>query len=197
MTDPAVLARLALVPDNPPVRMVPLAQDHLPALRAICNEDEETWAIYPVNMAGDGFDAAMRGFHDNAAWVNLVALDSETDEVCGFSNFIDPRVDFPPDHPAPLGTVEIGGTILAIGKRGSGFNGAMKRAMIGHAFACGFHKVIFRVDTRNTRSMAVVAKLGAVHEGTLRQDRVTWTGFLRDTAIFSILRDEWDGGCAA
>jgi RimJ/RimL family protein N-acetyltransferase len=32
-----------------------------------------------------------------------------------------------------------------------------------------------------------------VEEGLLRQDRVTWTGRVRDTVIFSVLNDEWPG----
>jgi N-acetyltransferase len=52
-------------------------------------------------------------------------------------------------------------------------------------------RVQFRVDTRNLRSQAAVLKLGAVKEGVLRRDRLTWTGYIRDTAYFSILADEW------
>jgi len=33
--------------------------------------------------------------------------------------------------------------------------------------------------------------LGAVREGVLRADRVTWNGHVRDTVLFAILRDEW------
>jgi RimJ/RimL family protein N-acetyltransferase len=47
------------------------------------------------------------------------------------------------------------------------------------------------VDTRNLRSQAAVAKLGAVREGVLRKDRLTWTGYIRDTVYFSILDHEW------
>jgi RimJ/RimL family protein N-acetyltransferase len=47
------------------------------------------------------------------------------------------------------------------------------------------------VDARNTRSQAAMAKLGAVREGVLRADRITWNGHVRDTVLFSILRDEW------
>jgi RimJ/RimL family protein N-acetyltransferase len=32
-----------------------------------------------------------------------------------------------------------------------------------------------------------------VQEGVLRQDRVVWTGRVRDTVVFSILADEWPG----
>ena len=33
--------------------------------------------------------------------------------------------------------------------------------------------------------------LGAVQEGILRQDRMCWTGRVRDTVVFSVLADEW------
>jgi RimJ/RimL family protein N-acetyltransferase len=36
-----------------------------------------------------------------------------------------------------------------------------------------------------------MAKLGATREGVLRADRVTWTGHVRDTVLFSILAEEW------
>jgi RimJ/RimL family protein N-acetyltransferase len=63
--------------------------------------------------------------------------------------------------------------------------------MLGDAFDSGARRVVFRVDALNARSRAAVGKLGAVQEGILRQDRVTWTGRVRDTVIFSILADEW------
>jgi RimJ/RimL family protein N-acetyltransferase len=49
------------------------------------------------------------------------------------------------------------------------------------------------VDAINARSRAAVGKLGAHQDGILRQDLVTWTGRVRDTVIFSILKDEWPG----
>lgn len=63
--------------------------------------------------------------------------------------------------------------------------------MLDHAFSNGAARVQFRVDTRNQRSQAAVMKLGAVREGVLRRDRLTWTGYLRDTVYFSILDREW------
>jgi RimJ/RimL family protein N-acetyltransferase len=63
--------------------------------------------------------------------------------------------------------------------------------MLEHAFNSGAVRVQFRVDTRNLRSQAAVGRLGAVREGVLRRDRLTWTGYVRDTVYFSILDDEW------
>jgi RimJ/RimL family protein N-acetyltransferase len=34
-------------------------------------------------------------------------------------------------------------------------------------------------------------RLGAVREGVMRADRITWNGHVRDTVLFAILRDEW------
>ena len=42
------------------------------------------------------------------------------------------------------------------------------------------------------RSQAAMAKLGAVREGVMRADRITWTGHVRDTVLFSILAAEWE-----
>jgi len=63
--------------------------------------------------------------------------------------------------------------------------------MLNHAFAAGAVRVQFRVDSRNQRSQAAMTKLGAIREGVLRRDLVTWTGYIRDTVVFSILDDEW------
>jgi len=64
--------------------------------------------------------------------------------------------------------------------------------MIKRAFASGIRRVEFRVDARNARSQAAMKKLGAVREGVLRADRITWTGHVRDTVLFAILKDEYD-----
>lgn len=166
------------------VLLQPLAEHHLAPLKEACAQDTEIWDIYPVNMLGDGFEAAIAAFHSFENWVRFAVIDTGNDKVVGMTNYI---------NPDQFGVVEIGGTYIAPDVRGSGFNSVMKTLMIEHAFACGYRKIRFNIDTRNTRSIAAVAKLGAVREGTLRQDRITWTGFIRDTAVFGLLKDEWAG----
>jgi RimJ/RimL family protein N-acetyltransferase len=95
------------------------------------------------------------------------------------------------DVEAKHGSVQIGRTYFVPRIRGTGFNAGVKRLMLDRAFDCGFRRAEFKVDTRNARSMAAILKLGAVHEGTLRKNLVTWTGYVRDTAVYSILADEW------
>lgn len=175
---------LSAILENHPVRLEPLEQRHIEPLRAACSEDREIWQIYPVNMLEDGFDQAMATFHDMKSWVRFAIIDLAADRLVGMTNFI---------NPDPYGVVEIGGTYITPSVRGTGFNHIIKYLMIDHAFACGFSRIEFRVDTRNGRSMEAVRKLGALHEGTLRKNRVTWTGYVRDTAIFGLLREDWAG----
>jgi RimJ/RimL family protein N-acetyltransferase len=107
----------------------------------------------------------------------------EGDELAGMSSFL--NID------EGRQCLEIGGTYYRPKFRGTGFNRRVKHMMLTRAFEAGIRRVEFRVDRRNARSQAAMKKLGAVREGVLRADRITWTGHVRDTVLFAILRDEW------
>ena len=174
---------LSCILELEPVRLVPLADEHIEPLREACRLDQEIWEIYPVNLGGKGFDDALVGWR-SSGWVNFAVIDTRSESLVGTSSYI---------RPTSFGVVEIGATYITPQMRGGPFNRAMKKLLIEHAFSCGFHKVEFRTDSRNKRSMAAIAKLGAKHEGTLRANMVTWTGYRRDTAVFGLLKDEWHG----
>ncbi len=163
------------------VRLLPFAPDHAEPLRHACEQDRDIWEIYPVNMLEGDAESLLRRFHGEQGWVRFAVL--KGDAVVGTTSYI---------HPDPAnGTVMIGGTYIEPSVRGTGFNRRMKQLMIDHAFACGFWRIEFTVDMRNARSLAAMEKLGAVREGVMRRNRVTWTGHVRDTALFSILAEEW------
>jgi RimJ/RimL family protein N-acetyltransferase len=155
--------------------------EHREPLRAACAEDQDIWDIYPESFLGEEFDRRFAGFFGDPQGIPFSLFHGE--RLVGMSSFL--GID------DANRTLQIGRTYLAPPFRGTGFNRRVKQLMLDRAFASNFRRVEFRVDTRNRRSLAAVAALGAVHEGTLRQDRITWTGYLRDTAIFAILADEW------
>jgi RimJ/RimL family protein N-acetyltransferase len=70
-------------------------------------------------------------------------------------------------------------------------NPEAKLLMLGEAFDHGFGRVKLQADSRNDRSRAAIAKLGATFEGILRRDSRRADGSWRDTAVYSILVDEW------
>jgi len=151
------------------------------ALRAACAEEKEIWAIYSTPFDPEHFDASIDQL--SSAPLNRTFVLFDGDELAGMSSFI--GLD------ESRQTLEIGGTYYRPHLRGTGLNRRIKDMMLKRAFACGVRRVEFRVDARNGRSQAAMTKLGAVREGVLRADRITWNGHVRDTVLFSILRDEW------
>ncbi|MBV9528834.1 MAG: GNAT family N-acetyltransferase [Sphingomonas sp.] len=159
----------------------PFSERRRAALKAACAEDRDIWSIYSINFGPEAFDETINSLAARPNTRLFVLFDG--DELAGMSSFL--GID------EGRQTLEIGGTYYRPKFRGTGFNRRAKDMMLKRAFDCGFRRVEFRVDVRNQRSQAAMAKLGAVREGVLRADRITWTGHVRDTALFSILKDEW------
>jgi RimJ/RimL family protein N-acetyltransferase len=157
------------------------AEQYREALKAACAEDGEIWQIYATNFGPDGFDDAIDLYRSSSRNRTFVLF--EGDELAGMSSYL--GID------QGRQVLEIGGTYYREKFRGTGFNRRVKDMMLRRAFDCGIRRVEFRVDRRNARSQAAMKKLGAVREGMLRADRITWTGHVRDTVLFAVLRDEW------
>jgi RimJ/RimL family protein N-acetyltransferase len=156
-------------------------EQHREALKSACTEDREVWEIYANNFGPDGFDDSIDRYVSNPRNRTFVLF--EGDELAGMSSYL--GID------EGRQVLEIGGTYYRPKFRGTGFNRRVKEMMLKRAFDCGIRRVEFRVDRRNARSQAAMKKLGAVREGVLRADRITWTGHVRDTVLFAILKDEW------
>lgn len=163
------------------LRLQPLAEEHRADLKAACAEDGEIWHIYAISYDPDHFDLsfdALRARSSGRAFAVLLG-----DRLVGMSCYIGVEPE--------RGVLEIGNTYYVPAMRGTGLNRRVKDLMIGRAVECGFRRIEFRVDARNTRSQAAMTKLGAVREGVIRAERITWTGHVRDTVLFSILAEEW------
>ena len=150
-------------------------------LKAACAEDSEIWQIYANDFGPDGFEGSIALYRSTDRNRTFVLF--EGDELAGMSSFL--GID------EGRGVLEIGGTYYRPKFRGTGINRRIKDMMMRRAFDCGFRRIEFRVDERNKRSQAAMTKLGAVREGVMRADRITWNGHVRDTVLFSILKDDW------
>lgn len=164
-----------------PVRLLPFKDSHAEPLRAACAEDDEIWQIYPLCMVGEHFDGSLALLSMLPNWYRFAVFNDQT--LVGMTNYI--GMDTQP------GVIEIGGTYIAPSVRGTSFNLKMKTLLIEHAFDNGYHTIEFKVDTRNGRSMRAVEKLGAQRVATLEKNMTTWTGFVRDTAVFQLAQTDW------
>ena len=70
-------------------------------------------------------------------------------------------------------------------------NPEAKLLLLGLAFDHGYGRVKLQADSLNDRSRAAILKLGAKFEGIVRRDQLRPDGIWRDTAMYSILLDEW------
>ncbi len=164
------------------VRLEPLGEDHRAALKAACAQDAEIWRIYAMSYDPGHFDASFAALLARPNGRGFAIFCG--DKLIGMSCYI----GIEPER----GVIEIGNTYYVPAMRGTGLNRAVKDLMIGRAIDCGFRRIEFRVDARNVRSQAAMAKLGAIREGVIRAERIIWTGHVRDTVLFSILANEWD-----
>jgi RimJ/RimL family protein N-acetyltransferase len=163
------------------VHLEPLAEPHRAALKAACAADLEVWPIYAISYDPDHFDASFEALlarPNGRAFAIFVG-----DELVGMSCYIGIEEE--------RGVLEIGNTYYVPARRGTGLNETVKDLMIGRALERGFRRIEFRIDARNLRSQGAMTKLGAVREGVIRAERITWTGHVRDTVLYSILADEW------
>lgn len=166
------------------VRLEPLAESHRDALGRACAQDRDIWQIYAASFDPEHFDQSFGLLLARPNWQPFAILNGE--QIAGMSAYL----GMEPER----GVLEIGNTYYVPHLRGTGFNGRIKDLMIGRAIGCGYRRIEFRVDARNGRSQAAMSKIGGVREGVMRQDRITWTGHVRDTVLFSILADEWQRG---
>lgn len=88
--------------------------------------------------------------------------------------------------------LEIGYTWYAQSVQRTGVNTECKYLLLRHAFEqLDLIAVEFRTHWYNTKSRNAILRLGAKQDGVLRNHRIDADGAIRDTVVFSIIRDEW------
>jgi RimJ/RimL family protein N-acetyltransferase len=90
-------------------------------------------------------------------------------------------------------SIHLGSTLYGSAWWGTQVNPEAKLLLMSHCFEdCGYGRVKIQTDILNTRSLAAIARLGAVREGVIRRDMKREDGTFRDSVVFSVLIDEWD-----
>lgn len=74
---------------------------------------------------------------------------------------------------------------------GTAVNPEAKLLLLQHAFDAGFGRVKLQTDVLNKHSRAAIAKLGATFEGVVRREQPRPDGTWRDSAVFSVVIEEW------
>jgi RimJ/RimL family protein N-acetyltransferase len=173
------------------IRLEPLRPDHLPGLWTALGRPEVFAAGYGGGPAGMPTDEP--AFHEWAmnhfphtrgnSYVAIVQGGAHEGEVVGASSLAD--FDEVKEH------AHIGWTGWDLRVWATQVNPEAKLLMLGVAFDHGYGRVKIQTDVINERSKAAIAKVGAQFEGVERRAVQRADGSWRDTAIFSVLIDEW------
>lgn len=164
------------------ITLEPLTEAHRDALREAAN-DPTIWSYMATSAFGDDFNP----WFDKALkqeFITYIIRNNANQKVIGSSRF------YFIDHTHHRLT--IGYTWLHPSMWGKKINLEAKYLMLTFAFeTLRVNRVEFMTDSRNTHSQAAIKKLGAVQEGILRKHLVLKDGHVRDSVVFSIIKDEW------
>ena len=166
------------------VRLEPFEERHRAGLTAAARADMSIFRHTPFGVIDKGydwwFDLLRAEQAANRAIPHAVFAD---DVIVGQSCYLNPR---PRD-----GVVEIGATWYRREAQATFVNPSAKLLLLGHAFACGAERVELKTDALNQQSRGAMLKMGAKFEGIHRRHMRRADGTMRDTAWFSVLREEW------
>ena len=165
----------------------PLSLDDVTAL-AEAARDGELWEKRTTTVPRpEGFeDYVRKALELQAAGLALpfTTVVKDGDRVVGSTRYM--NID------AAHHRVEIGTTWIARSWQRSFVNTHAKFLMLRHAFeGLGCLAVELRTHRLNDQSRAAIERLGARLDGILRQHMIMPDGHIRDTAVYSITRDEW------
>ncbi|OQW56706.1 MAG: hypothetical protein A4S17_05065 [Proteobacteria bacterium HN_bin10] len=166
------------------MRLEPFAEDHRAGLIAAAEADLSIFQHIPFGVAERGY----------SAWFDLLRADQAAGRSIPHAVFLDGAVVgqscYLNIRPRDAG-VEIGSTWYVRAAQGGIVNPSCKLLLIGNAFDQGAERVELKTDALNAHSRGAMLKMGAQFEGIHRRHMRRADGTLRDTAWFSVIREEW------
>jgi N-acetyltransferase len=169
------------------VSLEPLSEQHSEELWRAA-QAPEIWAwLAHIGSSRDYFEEWMRvslAAAKSGTAAPFATRDRRSGELVGSTRYLNLR--------SADRVVEIGWTWLNPAAWGTGANLEAKLLMLEHAFdTLGCVRVEFKTDSRNARSRAAIAALGAQFEGILRKHMIVPEVGVRDSAYYSVIDEEW------
>ena len=171
------------------VRLEPLEERHRAALHAAAAGQDEIFQWFLTDSLAKPhemdawFDDARRAIAagTEVAWAVVRRSDGR---VVGSTRYLDLRR-------ANRG-LEIGNTWYAREAQRTAINTESKYLLLRHAFEqLGAARAQLKTDERNEASRRAIARLGAQFEGILRRYQRRFDGYVRNTAMFAIVAEDW------
>ena len=170
------------------MRLEPLSLEHAEALLEV-GRDGSIWRYLsndPFERVEDAaaFIEGALELRDTGEQVPFAVIDLDSGKLAGTTRYMDIR--------APHRAMEIGWTWYGVAYQRSHVNTEAKLLLLEHAFeVLGAVRVQLMTDSRNDRSRAAIARIGAREEGVLRCHKTYPDGYVRDSALFALVAADW------
>ena len=174
--------------ENDCVLLRPLVQDDCKYLLEFSLNETDTWKFGLVTAAGkenlEKYVAEAITERQLQKMYAFIVFDKRSNQYAGSTRFYDINL--------PFNTMQLGYTWYGERFRGTKLNEHCKYLLLQFAFEqVDLHRVEFRADNNNARSIAAMKKIGCIPEGILREHMPTLTGARRSSLVLSILQTEW------
>lgn len=174
--------------ENKFVSLIPLKQEHMVHLLEYSNNEPDIWEFGATSAAGinnlkNYIDYALQE-RDKGTQLVFAIYSKKHKHYVGSTRIYD--IDL--NHR----TAQIGYTWLGKTYQGTGINANCKKLLLQYAFEkLELLRIGFQINSSNVRSSESLKKIGCTFEGILRSHQFDSKGRRRDTAVFSILQEEW------
>lgn len=151
--------------------------------------DGRLWELFYTVVPGlESINAYLDRAEREQGWGRImpfVVIDKASGDIVGATRYM--RMN------APHRRLEIGTTFYANRVQRTPVNSEAKLLLLTHAFeAMDCVCVQFRTDHFNFASQRAIERLGAKRDGLIRNHQIL-DGRVRDTVLYSILANEWEG----
>lgn len=174
------------------VLLRPLSAADIDHLLTYSINEPEIWK-YSLIQAGGGPEQ-MKKYLDIAMTAKstlkeypFIVFDKQAQKYAGSTRFYDIQLENQ--------ALQLGYTWYGKEFQGTGLNKHCKFLLLQFAFEqMGMHRVEFRADNNNAKSIAAMKSIGCTVEGVLRENVPNPDGTRRNSIVLSILKSEWEGG---
>jgi len=180
------------------VRLEPLTLAHSHAMVAAASSDRSTFGLTSVPNGDlpsvEQYINAALEQHNRGEGLAFATIRRADDQLVGSTRFMSAEY-WHPIGESPRATpiaVEVGYTWLVAAAQRTGINAEAKVLMFDYAFdSLRVERVSLKTDARNERSRRNIERAGATFDGVLRRHMPASDGGFRDSAMYSLLREEW------
>ncbi len=166
----------------------PMVREDGPAIVDAASDGKLWELFYTVVPGPDSIEAYLDRAEREQGWGRImpfVVIEKASGQLVGATRYM--RMN------APHRRLEIGTTFYASRVQRTPINCEAKLLLLTHAFAAMECVCVqFRTDHFNFASQRAIERLGAKRDGLIRNHQIL-DGRVRDTVLYSILANEWEG----